>query len=144
MSDSPDIIPDEGEPARAGDRPGGADLGRRSLMLGAVGAGAVISIRPALASTVGSVMNCDIPVPDAPNIGYYIAPDGELVSPDTPGAFPPAGRNFTGEEVRKALRRGRRLPGTTSEQSDAHVNYTHRLQSGQSGFTCYASLQMPR
>ena len=116
---------------------------RRALMMGAVTASAVVSIKPALAQTAGSVLNCEIPVPGNHASGGYIARDGKIVSPDTPGAFPPAGRSFTGEEVRRAVR-GRPLPGTSYEQSEAYVNYIRRLQSGQSGFTCYASLQMPR
>tara|TARA_R110000772_G_scaffold157423_1_gene268620 strand:- start:669 stop:1097 length:429 start_codon:yes stop_codon:yes gene_type:complete len=116
---------------------------RRALMMGAVTASAVISIKPALAQTAGSVLNCEIPVPGNHAAGGYIGPDGKIVSPDTPGAFPPAGRNFTGEEVKRAMN-GRSLPGTSYDQSKAYVNYIRRLQSGQSGFTCYASLQMPR
>lgn len=116
---------------------------RRALMMGAVTASAVVSIKPALAQTAGSVLNCEIPVPGNHAGGGSIAPDGSIVSADTPGAFPPAGRNFTGEEVRRAMN-GRTLPGTSYDQSQAYVNYIRRLQSGQSGFTCYASLQMPR
>lgn len=116
---------------------------RRALMMGAVTASAVISIKPALAQTAGSVLNCEIPVPGNHAAGGYIGPDGRIVSPDTPGAFPPAGRNFTGEEVKRAMN-GRSLPGTSYDESKAYVNYIRRLQSGQSGFTCYASLQMPR
>lgn len=116
---------------------------RRALMMGAVTASAVVSIKPALAQTAGSVLNCEIPVPGNQAVGGYIAADGKVVSSDTPGAFPAAGRNFTGEEVRSAMN-GRTLPGTSRDQSEAYVNYIRRLQSGQSGFTCYASLQMPR
>ncbi len=116
---------------------------RRALMMGAVTASAVVSIKPALAQTAGSVLNCEIAVPGNHAAGGYIGPDGKIVSPDTPGAFPPAGRNFTGEEVKRAMN-GRSLPGTSYDQSKAYVNYIRRLQSGQSGFTCYASLQMPR
>ncbi|RYE87235.1 MAG: hypothetical protein EOO78_36045 [Oxalobacteraceae bacterium] len=36
------------------------------------------------------------------------------------------------------------LPGTTWESNRAYVNYIRRLQRGQGGFTCFASLQMPR
>ncbi|HEY9092800.1 MAG TPA: hypothetical protein VIN76_14120 [Parasphingorhabdus sp.] len=111
--------------------------------MGAVTASAVISIKPALAQTAGSVLNCEIPVPGNHAAGGYIGADGKIVPPDTPGAFPPAGRHFTGEEVKRAMN-GRSLPGTSYEQSKAYVNYIRRLQSGQSGFTCYASLQMPR
>jgi hypothetical protein len=115
---------------------------RRTLLIGAVATSAVVSIRPALAQTAGSVLNCTIPVPERGK-GMFIDATGKLVSPDTPGAFPPSPRDFTGEEVRKALQ-GRNLPGTTREQSQAYLNYIRKLQNGQSGFTCYASLQMPR
>ena len=68
---------------------------------------------------------------------------GKLVPPDTPGSFVATGQKLTGEEVKRALS-GRTLPGTSYEQSQAYVNYIRRLQAGQSGFTCFASLQMPR
>lgn len=116
---------------------------RRALMLGAASASAIVSIKPALAQTAGSVLNCEIPVPDAGRAGNYIAADGSLVPAGTQGAFPPAGRNFKGEEVKQALN-GANLPGTTYEQSRAYTNYIRRLQRGTSGFTCFASLQMPR
>lgn len=130
-------ISGEAERARAP-----VDAARRTLLIGAVATSAVVSIRPALAQTAGSVLNCQIPVPDRSK-GLYIDPTGKLVAPDTPGAFPPSPRDFTGEEVRKALQ-GSNLPGTTREQSQAYLNYIRKLQNGQSGFTCYASLQMPR
>jgi hypothetical protein len=111
-------------------------------MLGAVGASAVMTIRPALAQTTGSVLACKIPIPDPARSGQYIAADGSLVPAGTPGAFGPAMRPFTGEEVKRALS-GNTLPGTSYTQSQAYLNYIRRLQSGQSGFTCFASLQMP-
>jgi hypothetical protein len=120
----------------------GVQTGRRRLMLGAVGASAMLTVRPALAATVGSVLNCQIPVPDPARAGNYIAADGSLVPPGTAGAFAPVGRPFTGEQVKQALA-GRTLPGTSYSQSQAYLNYIRRLQSGQSGFTCFASLQMP-
>lgn len=116
---------------------------RRLLMLG-VAASTVVTIRPALAQTTGSVLNCEIPVPDPARAGQWIAADGTLVAPDTPGAFPPVSRPLPGEDVKAALNGGRRLPGTSYEQSQAYTNYIRRLQQGMSGFTCYASLQMPR
>lgn len=116
---------------------------RRVLMLGAITASAVVSIRPALAQTAGSVLNCQIPVPDPARAGSYIAADGSTVATGTQGAFAPPGRPFTGEEVKRAIAGGQ-LPGTTSESSRAYVNYIRRLQRGQGGFTCFASLQMPR
>ncbi|WP_201295635.1 hypothetical protein [Sphingorhabdus sp. 109] len=136
----------EGLPSESSDANGencGIVNRRRALMMGAVTASAVVSIKPALAQTAGSVLNCEIPVPGKHASGGFIAPNGKVVTADTPGAFPPAGRNFTGEEVRRAMR-GRTLPGTSNDQSRAYVKYIRRLQSGQSGFTCYASLQMPR
>ena len=138
MADQGKDSPDTADNAQSG-----VVTRRRALMMGAVTASAVVSIKPALAQTAGSVLNCEIPVPGPHAAGGYIAPDGEIVSPDTPGAFPPAGRNFTGEEIRRAIN-GRTLPGTSYDQSRAYVNYVRRLQHGQSGFTCYASLQMPR
>ena len=122
---------------------GGQATRRHALMLGAVTAAAVVSIRPALANTVGSVLNCEIPVPDAGRAGNYIAADGKLVARNTPGAFPPAPRPFTGEQVKNAMQ-GRSLPGTSPQQSQAYTAYIRRLQMGQSGFTCYQSLQNPR
>jgi hypothetical protein len=112
-------------------------------MLGAASASAIVSIKPALAQTAGSVLNCEIPVPDPSRAGNYIAADGSLVPAGTKGAFAPAGRPFKGEEVKKALG-GMNLPGTTYEQSRAYTNYIRRLQRGTSGFTCFASIQMPR
>ena len=115
---------------------------RRALMLGVVGASAVMTVRPALAATAVSVLNCRIPIPDPARAGQYIATDGSLVAAGTQGAFPPSTRPFTGQEVKAALA-GRSLPGTSYSQSQAYLNYVRRLQTGQSGFTCFASLQMP-
>ena len=121
----------------------GAATRRRVLMLGAASASMVVTIRPALAQTTGSVLACEIPVPDPARGGSYVAADGSLVPSDTPGAFPGSPRPFTGEEVKGALR-GRSLPGTDPARSQAYTNYIRRLQHGMSGFTCYASLQAPR
>ena len=116
---------------------------RRALMLGAVGASAIVSVRPALAQSAASVLNCDIPMPSSHTTGMNIDAYGQLVSRDTPGSFPTNGVKFTGDQVKAAMQ-GRSLPGTSYDQSQAYVNYIRRLQSGQSGFTCYASLQVAR
>jgi hypothetical protein len=116
---------------------------RRSLMLGAAAVSAVVTVRPALAQTAGSVLNCEIPVPGPHGAGMNIDAYGKLVTPDTPGSFTATGQKYTGEQVKRALH-GSQLPGTTYDQNQAYVNYIRRLQAGQSGFTCYASLQMPR
>lgn len=117
---------------------------RRVLRLGATGAAAVVTIRPALAATAGSVLNCDIAVPEAANRSKWIKADGTLVPAGTWGSYPPAWRTFSGEEVRAALYEGDTLPWTTSGQTSAYLNYIRRLQRGNSGFTCFASLQNPR
>ncbi|HMO76680.1 MAG TPA: hypothetical protein PKD99_07860 [Sphingopyxis sp.] len=113
------------------------------LMLGAAGVSAAMTIRPAFAQTAVSVMNCQIPVPGPTGAGKYVDPAGQLVPPGTKGAFPGSPRPFTGEEVKRAFR-GQTLPGTTYNQSQAYLQYIRRLQAGQSGFTCFASIQMPR
>jgi hypothetical protein len=125
------------------DQDGSVPARRRVLMLGAAGAAAVVSIRPALAQTTGSVLNCQIPVPERTRAGSYVSAEGRLVPSGTQGAFPGASRAFTGEEVRRAMT-GSTLPGTRYDQSRAYMNYIRRLQRGQGGFTCFASLQMPR
>ncbi|MGD9812201.1 MAG: hypothetical protein AB7U35_12860 [Sphingobium sp.] len=120
-----------------------SDPVRRRLLLGGGAAAAIVTVRPALAQTAASVLHCQIPVPDPARSGQYISADGALVPPGTEGAFPGSGRAFTGEEVKAAMG-GRTLPGTSNEQTRAYLNYIRRLQTGTSGFTCYASLQMPR
>jgi hypothetical protein len=89
------------------------------------------------------VLNCDIPIPDPARTGAWIAQDGSLVDPNTPGAVAPPARPLTGEEVKAALG-GSPYPGVDHQTSQAYTNYIRRLQQGTSGFTCYASLQMPR
>lgn len=121
-----------------------ADPSRRTMLaLGAVGVSAALTIRPAFAQTAVSVMNCQIPVPGPTGGGKFIDASGKLVPPGTKGAFPGSSRPFTGEEVKRAFR-GLPLPGTTYNQSQAYLQYIRRLQAGQSGFTCFASIQMPR
>lgn len=115
---------------------------RHLLRLGGLGVAAVVTIRPAIAQAATSVLTCQIPVPDAGRAGGYIAADGKVVPTGTAGAFPGASTPLKGEDVKAALR-GRSFPGTDPSQSQAWTNYIRRLQRGQSGFTCYASLQMP-
>jgi hypothetical protein len=116
---------------------------RKMLVLGAVGVSAALTIRPAFAQTAVSVMNCQIPVPGPTGAGKYIDTAGKLVPPGTKGAFPGSPRPFTGEEVKRAFR-GQTLPGTTYNQSQAYLQYIRRLQAGQSGFTCFASITTTR
>ena len=116
---------------------------RTVLVLGAAAASTVVTIRPALAQTAGSVLNCEIPVPGPHAAGSYIAQDGSTVAPMTPNAHPPMMCPLRGQEA-KALLQGSVPPGVNPSSAQAYANYIRRLQSGMSGFTCYASLQMPR
>jgi hypothetical protein len=118
---------------------------RRTLLaLGAAAASTVVTIRPAFANTAVSVLNCQIPVPSPDQAGNYIAADGSVVPPGTPGAFPPAPRPLTGEEVKALLHNGPTPAGLDADAAQAYVKYIGRLHAGTSGFTCFASLQMPR
>jgi hypothetical protein len=133
------MIMDANEPGAEG-----TPTRRVVLALGAAAASTVVTIRPALAQTAGSVMNCEIPIPAPSLSGQYIAADGSLVAPGTPGSFPPLGRPLKGEEVKIMLKGGPTPAGVDSQAAQAYANYIRRLQAGTSGFTCYASLQMPR
>lgn len=135
MSERSDIADEDGT---------GRPSRRIVLALGAAAASTVVTIRPALAQTAGSVLNCEIPVPGPHAGGNFIAPDGSLVAPGTPGAAPPLARPLRGEEVKSLLRSGTTPAGVDPQSAQAYANYIRRLQSGMSGFTCYASLQMPR
>jgi hypothetical protein len=116
---------------------------RQMLRLGGLGVAAVVTIRPAIAQAATSVLTCQVPVPDAGRTGSYIAADGSVVPTGTAGAFPGSPTPLKGEDVKAALN-GRSFPGVDPSKSQAWTNYIRRLQRGQSGFTCYASLQMPR
>jgi hypothetical protein len=95
----------------AGEEMSGRPSRRVVLALGAAAASTVVTIRPALAQTAGSVLNCEIPVP-APQAGAgkFIAADGSLVPAGTAGAYPPLGRPLKGEEVKAMLYGGRTPP----------------------------------
>jgi hypothetical protein len=117
---------------------------RRRLMLGAASASAVVTIRPALAGTMGSISTCEVQVPDQKlGRGKWIASNGAMVDAGTPGAFRGPYRPLTGEQIKKAMA-GANFPGADYETSRAYMAYIRKLQNGMSGFTCYQSLQMPR
>ncbi len=142
MSDGCEGTPQE-QPAQADAAADARATSRRQLLkLGAVAGTVVLTVRPGIAQAATSVLNCEIPVPDPARTGQAVAPDGTMVTRGTPGTYP-GGRKFTGEQVRTGLRGGN-LPGTSYEESQAYLNYVRRLQHGRSGFTCYASLMVPR
>lgn len=116
---------------------------RTFLALGAVAASTVVTVRPALAQTAGSVLNCTIPVPQPANSGQFIARDGSMVTPGTPGSVPGSARPLTGEQVRIMIR-GSVPPGMDAQTAQNYTQYIRRLQSGMSGFTCYASIRNGR
>jgi hypothetical protein len=117
---------------------------RTMLALGAAAASTVVTIRPALAQTAGSVLACEIPIP-APNAaGGFISDDGYVVPAGTAGAHPPLARPLKGEEAKQLLQSNIAPPGVDGNSAQAYANYIRRLQAGMSGFTCYASLQMRR
>ncbi|MEM1131480.1 MAG: hypothetical protein AAGH53_00935 [Pseudomonadota bacterium] len=104
---------------------------RRALVLGAVASSAIVSVRPALAQTASSVLTCEITVPAKEQGPIYVDAYGNIVDRKTEGAtlLPP--RTFKGEDVRRGRVRGPR----------AYRDLIRRLRPGQSGFTCYASIQ---
>lgn len=116
---------------------------RGVLVLGAIAASSVVTIRPALAATTGSVLNCKIPIPDPPRAGQWIDPQGMTVAANTQGAFAPPPRAITGEEAKQMIA-GSTPPGLDPGARASYVRYIQRLQRGTSGFTCYASLQAPK
>jgi hypothetical protein len=115
---------------------------RQLLRLGAAAGAVVLTVRPGIAQAATSVLTCQIPVPDPARASQGIAADGTMVARGSPGSFN-GGRTFTGEEVRTGMRGGT-LPGTSYDESQAYLNYVRKLQNGRAGFTCYASLMMPR
>ncbi len=131
-----------GAAGQDGEAEGGIASRRALLRLGAIGGAAIVTIRPAVAQAATSVAFCQIAVPDPGRAGNYIAPDGTVVPPGTAGSFAPPGAPLKRQDLKAALN-GRSYPGKDPATSQAYTNYIRRLQRGQSGFTCYASLQMP-
>lgn len=102
---------------------------RRALMMGAVTASAVISIKPALAQSAGSALNCSITVPTRSETRSRSVIDPvsqQVVSEEYSVSLP--GGTYSGEQVRKGY-----VPTD-------HMNYIRGLKRGQSGFTCFASI----
>ena len=66
--------------ASDGEHPLARPARRTVLALGAIAASTVVTIRPALAQTAGSVLHCQIPVPANQAAGSYISADGSVVA----------------------------------------------------------------
>ncbi len=121
----------------------GAATRRNLLRLGALGVPAIATMSPAFAQAQVSILMCQIPVPDGPNVGKWIATNGTLVAPNTANAFPGPSRPYTGQEILMMSRPNIRMTnGVTLTQSafNAHVEYIKKLQRGTQGFTCFASI----
>ena len=102
---------------------------RRALVMGAVTASAVVSVKPALAQSAGSALNCSITVPTRTETRSRSVIDPvtkEVVSEEYSVSLP--GGTYSGERIRRG-----QVP------SD-HLNYIRGLRRGQSGFTCFASI----
>ncbi|WP_438726142.1 hypothetical protein ACR9YC_08105 [Parasphingorhabdus sp. DH2-15] len=105
---------------------------RRALILGAAATSAVVSVRPAMAQTAYSVLTCQITVPSPQDGPVYIDQYGNIVDQTAPGATVLPPRTFTGQEI---------LEGRHQRGPRAYRDLIGKLQPGQSGFTCYASIQ---
>lgn len=118
---------------------------RRSMLrIGALGAAAVVAIRPGMAQgAVSSALTCSVPVPDSANAGKWIKKDGTVVKANSKDSFPPPSAPLPGEDVKNSLKYGTDYPGYSSVQSDAYNEYIKKLTVGKQGYTCYASLQSP-
>ncbi len=121
---------------------------RRSMLrIGALGAAAVMTIRPGMAqAAVASALTCSISIPLSADSGKRVKKDGSLTNSQANGstiwAFP--GQPLKGEDVKNAIKYQTSLPGTSSNQTKAYLNYIDdRITAGKPGFTCYASLQSP-
>ena len=91
-------------PEQPGKRKPGAGFvpSRRAvLVIGAAAASTVITVRPALAQTAGSVLNCEIPIPQPAAGGSYISPARRA------GRARHARRGAAARRVRCAARRSR-------------------------------------
>lgn len=138
----------ENEQAQGGSAsPAGASHDRRGMLrLSALGAAAVVTIRPGIAqAAVASVMTCNISIPLAADAGKWIKKDGTVVKANSANSWPPPSQPLAGEDVKNAIKYGTRIPGTSSsDQTTAYLNYINKkIVSGKPGFTCYASLQSP-
>jgi len=102
---------------------------RKMLMMGAVGMTAVATVRPAMAQSAGSVLNCTITVPAQDEVGYETVIDPITNGPiqqETTTTLP--GATYSGEQIRRGY-----VPSH-------HMRYIRSLKRGQSGFTCFASI----
>jgi hypothetical protein len=140
------IMREQDEPARGASERDEADqlrTRRAMLRIGALGAAAIVTVKPGMAQAAASAMTCSVPVPQATDKNKWIAADGSLVNKNTSGAFTPPSNALAGEDVKNAIKYGTSYPGYAPDASSAYTNYIKKLTIGQQGYTCYASLQSP-
>lgn len=141
-----DQQPDAGQPAVAMTDEEQALQSRRSLLrMGALGAAAVVTIRPGLAQgAVTSALTCKIGIPLAADSGKWVKKDGSLVAANTNNSWAFPSSPLKGEDVKNAIKYQTNIPGTVADQTKGYLAYiNNKITSGKPGFTCYASLQSP-
>lgn len=117
---------------------------RRSMLrIGALGAAAVVTVRPGIAQAATSALTCSIPVPQSNQANKWIKNNGNVVNPNTASSYPPPSAPLAGEDVKNSLKYGTNYPGYNSQKTSAYNNYIKKLTMGKQGYTCYASLQSP-
>ena len=118
---------------------------RRSMLrIGALGAAAVVTIRPGMAqATVTSALTCSVPVPQSNQAGKWIKKDGSVVNANTANSYAPPSSPLPGEDVKNSLKYGTNYPGYSANQTSAYNKYIQQLTVGQQGYTCYSSIQSP-
>ncbi|KKC27388.1 hypothetical protein WP12_03640 [Sphingomonas sp. SRS2] len=113
------------------------------LRIGALGAAAVVTVRPGIAQAATSALTCSIPVPQSTQPNKWIKNNGDVVNPNTGNSFAPPTAPLKGEDVKNSLKYGTNYPGYNSQKTSAYNNYIKKLTMGKQGYTCYASLQSP-
>jgi len=135
---------DEAEAVQDSPLPNDPQSSRRHLLrLGALGAAAVVTIRPGLAQAAASVTTCTIPVPAPGTTNQWINRNGSLVSPNAANSYPPPSAPLKGVDVANAIKYGTSYPGYSYDASAAYTTYIKQLSQGTAGFTCFASIQNP-
>jgi len=120
---------------------------RAMLRIGALGATAIVTVRPGIAqAALQSALTCSIPLPLAADAGKLVDKNGAVYKKAPNGtqtwAFP--SQPLNGEDVKNAIKYNTTIPGTVADQTTGYRKYIEaNITSGKPGYTCYASLQSP-
>ncbi len=116
----------------------GAATRRAMLRLGAVAIPAALTVKPALAQTLTSTINCTIPIPDK------ITTNGDFKKDKGEKTYaPPTGGAYTGQQVKDYNPDlGTPIPvnAQSSDQFKAHYQYVTTNLNGRQGMTCFVSI----